>query len=224
MSSMRGNRRSTLGQIEIDAARFTYIDPTSLGSLGLWYDWSLESVGVLATITDRSGSGRNGTISSINAFIRDGIVHGMTANNNAKVQFSNINLRTVIRVMMCNYPALFLMSDTSNFKFHWAWTAFCDATWADNAVKNGAWRANGRVIANPTAGGSATEYPGIPVIVSCVTTGAVDQDRLGFDRTFNFSHQIFMEDLVFTDALSLTNIKKIEHYLALKWNITDYIF
>lgn len=223
---MRGNRRSILGLIETDAARFTYIDPTALGVCGLWYDWSLETPGSLSTVTDRSGSGRTGTLTDINCVdvASDYGPYGSMLDDDARIQFTNINLRTVIRAFVAAESAIFLMADSSNYKFHSAGTAGCSATFADAAVKNGAWRVNGRSLADPTAPGSIPEYPGVPVVVSVVTTGLVDQDRIGFERSYNRSPQTLMESLVFTDALSVANVKRIEHYLALKWNIIDYVF
>ena len=71
--------------------------------------------------------------------------------------------------------------------------------------------------------GTTTNYPNNLSIISVRTTGNVHADNFGYDRGFTDRQWIgnLGELIIFEDALSDSEIEKIEGYLAHKWGLSS---
>lgn len=218
------NRRPQLpGPIESqDKASFTPFSPASVGTLGLWYDWSLK------TLTDQSGSGRNGTGGGTGTrawSVTNGLTSYVLAHQ-SYITFTSISVRTVIRCFqsLCS-DWFWMLSDSGNYQWHSTSLYLLSSANAHTYAKNGTWRLNGTSVNPLTTDITAMgiDY-GKPIIVSCVTTGGLSQNRIGFDRTYTAVPFILCEDLIWTDALTSDQVRKVEHYLANKWSVEGFNF
>ena len=83
-------------------------------------------------------------------------------------------------------------------------------------IRNGSLRING------LTGSSNSDYPNSLAVVSLRTSGNVVASRLGRDRNhggnYNWNGE-FGEVLIFSEALSDENIRKVENHLLAKWKI-----
>ena len=140
------------------------------------------------------------------------------SNSNDYHQFKEINnIRTVFWVMsktsgnsgspLCHPSAHHFYSNGDKF-WHSQHT--------HSNIRNGSLRVNGLTAS------SSSNYPNSLAVVSLRTTGNVTASRLGRDRNhggnYNWNGQ-FGEVLIFSEALSDENIKRVENHLLTKWKI-----
>lgn len=215
-------RTRTPGPIETNTkARATYLNPASIPGLGLWFDWSIQPT------VDLSGAGRNPSYGGNGAtyYIRDSDGITSLVNEGSRyVTFTAISARTIIRTLI-PHVHIWLMSDSNNYNFHSHDTFMLYPDLAHANAIAGTWRINGNPI-NPTSTPIAPylESRG-RVIISCVVANSgLSQNRFGFDRSYNLFPHVLCEDLVWTTALTAEQVKQVEHYLALKWKVSNYNF
>lgn len=219
-------RRSRLsGNISEDTATKETFNPASIGTLILWYDWSRYSVGA-TSYTDFSGAGRTGTSNNVSCVPGANDKNVGVCPDTGYISFSSVSTRTVIRVLRALRPTLafgwWVLSDSDNYYYHYDYPQLFDSTYAHAYAKNGSWRINGISI-NPTTT-DISGYLTDSIVISGLNTANLSSNRLGFDRTYNVSPMVLMEDLVWSDALTSDQIKMVEKYLAKKWNISRYLY
>lgn len=235
MSMVTRGRTRKPGAIEdMSDRRYPLITPAAYTDLALWYDWSQQTEGRIASIADLSGNSKTGTVSNgyVDVVKIEGMNSGVMSQNSTNISFSSVNVFTVIRVfrrltMGPTQWVTFFLSDSSNYNFHGADSgALCHGTYAHANVRGGSWRFNGTAKANPTTDVVYTHAnAGKIMIVSCtLATGALSQNRIGFDRSYTPNLFILCEDIIYSAAKSAAEVKALEHSLAHKWKVTDYNF
>jgi alpha-glucosidase len=109
----------------------------------------------------------------------------------------------------------FLLGHSNYWDFHRGWRKIWDGTWASPYVLNGKTRLNGTLV-----NGSQTAVPMERFsLISLVTTGSVRANQLTRDRDNTAAgwHGDIAELLVYTSALTATEIASVESYLNQKY-------
>lgn len=213
---------------DLSDRRYPLALPTNYSNLALWYDWSQQPLGQLTSIADLSGNGKTGTVANGFVDVEDyrNLKRGIMSTNNCLIGFSNTNVFTCIRVygILGGQGSLRLLTSSSNYNFETA-NGYLLISDAHANAKNGAWRFNG-VSKNPlTDIVCPTSAIGKINIVSCIiNSSALVQNRIGYDRTYNYVFQILCEDIIYSTQKTVAEVKTLEHSLAHKWGIDDYDF
>ncbi|HSW62701.1 MAG TPA: hypothetical protein VLH56_05240 [Dissulfurispiraceae bacterium] len=190
--------------------------PNHLGGLNRWYDFATSRAGD-TTVVDRAGIA-NGTLTG--AFIwpsaRDGKSVCSISTHQARLGFTGINFITAIQCRV-EIAGGYFFSDSSNHHFHPDVNVILHPSFSHINARNGLWRTNGLRI-NPLT----QNYAGGWHVTSVVCAGALSQNRIGFDRTFNDSLVVLAEVAVYDRALPLDEVRLVERYMAHKWKIYGY--
>ncbi len=215
-------RIRTTGQLEPNRTQPILFSPLSLSNCALWYDLSNDINNdntSLNTIADQSGNNRTG--SCINIYRCKHPITGktgfMTKTVASSVTFTTVSIRTV--AIVCDYCGGYgsLISASNNYNWQ-ASSSYCLTNTAASAVKNGSWRINGVSIAP-----LSYRWQTSPQVVTVVTTGNVNQNRLGDgmtdDNTVYGNNWKYYEVIFYTNAKSASEIRQLEVYLASKWKV-----
>ena len=137
---------------------------------------------------------------------------------NALIRITDI--RTVFWVIQENPSATklnFLLGDTDTFHFHRG--AINGAMWSvphtNNNIKNGVTRINGNQV-----DGLSTDMPTEHSIISVVTTGNVEANRIARDRAIDrYWDGDVAEVLIYNTPLNDTDVESVNQYLATKYSL-----
>ena len=156
----------------------------------------------------------------------DGSANGPAGND--YFSFTRLtNIRTVFWVLKDDSPTRndhFLLGDSSSYHFHRADNGrIWHSTYAHNNIKNGTTQLDGVVV-----NGTATVLPEGPDewhILSLVTTGNVQSNRITQDRTYHGSWEgDIAEILIYKAPLAPWEEEAVGLYLETKWGLdTAYV-
>ena len=203
-------------------------------NLSLWLDASeLTSAG--ATWTDKSGNGNHATKHNTPTIVTNA-QNGLsimrydkvtTAANTDYHEWNDLNdIRTIFAVYKRNSGNDgTILNDDDSYHFFPASSTYqsngseslLHSSYAHDNVQNGLYKLNGTSVT-----GTSTNHPTSLSIHAIRTSGNVKASRIGRDRDKTYGHLDgdYGEILIFNTALSISDISKLENYLAVKWGLS----
>ncbi|MCF7675043.1 MAG: Ig-like domain repeat protein, partial [Akkermansiaceae bacterium] len=220
---------STMGAAMFFGASPASAAPPVTAGLKLHLDASaltgLNDGDTVTTWTDVSGSGNNATATAGGsaATYETNELNGLpvvrfNANNNTNFDFTRIStIRTVFWVLKkTNSSQQFLLGDSDQYHFHDANPNLWDATYASAFIRNGTTKLMGTVVNGTSTALPSSSYS----LLSLVTTGNVQANRLSRDRIYGRSWAGDMaEVLIYDRALTTEEEELVGGYLAGKYDL-----
>ncbi|MBV42384.1 MAG: hypothetical protein CL834_05075, partial [Crocinitomicaceae bacterium] len=219
-----GNLQDSSGNHHHGDATFIW-KPSELSGLKLWLDSSKLSTAA-STWEDVSGNGNSATKGgspSVVTNAQNGLSVMHYTGNGQRHKFNMINdIRTVFWVLSIDQAysssgyRYVLGDSTKHPHWHNNNNGKLFGGLSNTHVQNASTRLNGASV-----NGNTTNQPTSLSILSVKTTGNVDADQFGYDRTITSRQWIgkLGELIIYNSALSDGDIAKVEGQLAHKWGL-----